>query len=130
MKYGYILFFVATALLFSSCKKEESPELVNSWKLIEILADPGDGSGTFQPVTSDKVVSFYADGTVTSNASICTMETQIGNGSSGTYSSVDSTITVNGCATTGFPLTFEMSGANLILNYPCFEPCKEKYALQ
>lgn len=130
MKYNYALLFAAITLLFSSCKKEEEPDLVNSWKLIEVLADPGDGSGTFQPVTSDKVVSFYTDGTVTSNASICTMETQVGTSSTGTYSTVDSTIAVDDCVINGFPLTFEMSGSNLILNYPCIEPCREKYELQ
>lgn len=130
MKHRYILLFTTITLFFSSCEKEEEPELINSWKLIEVLADPGDGSGTFQPVTSDKVVSFYTDGTVTSNASICTMQTQAGTPSTGTYSTVDSTITVDDCVINGFSLTFEVSGVNLILNYPCIERCSEKYEVQ
>lgn len=116
-------------VLFSSCKKEEdgNPDLQHSWKLIAVLADPGDGSGTFQAVSSDKTVSFFLDGTVSSNGSICTMGTEVGTGSTGTYSVADSTINVDGCPVAHFPLTFEMQGANLILNYPCIEACREKY---
>lgn len=128
MSFRYITFLLMLSVVLVSCKKEEDPALVNKWHLIEQLADPGDGSGTFQPVSSNKTVEFFEDGTITSNGSLCGMSSEVGSGSSGTYSTADSTITVDNC---GFdppnPMTFEMQGENLIINYPCIEPCREKY---
>ncbi len=130
MKSRYILLFSALVLVFASCKKEsEDPTLINTWKLIEVLADPGDGSGTFQPVTSDKTISFFADGTVTSNANLCQMSTDTGMGSAGTYSETELSITPDNCGVSAFVMTYELTGANLILSYPCFEACREKYVV-
>lgn len=111
----------------------ENPEdredgLTSKWQLMEQLADPGDGSGTFQPVLSQKTVSFYEDGSVVSNGSLCYMTTDVGNGSDGTFNSLDSTILVNGCDfSPPFPLTIEIVDGYLVLNYPCIEACREKY---
>jgi hypothetical protein len=130
MKSRYILFFSALVLVFASCKKvSEDPTLINTWKLMEVLADPGDGSGTFQPVTSDKTISFFADGTVTSNGNLCQMSTETGTGSAGTYSEAEMSITPDNCGFAPFVMTYELDGANLILSYPCFEPCREKYVV-
>lgn len=130
MKSRYNLLFSALVIAFTSCEKEEQDsELVNSWKLIEVLADPGDGSGTFQPVTSDKIISFFEDGTVTSNGILCQMSSETGTGSTGTYSETELSITPDNCGFAAFVMTYEFAGANLIINYPCFEPCREKYEL-
>jgi len=53
-----ITLFAITYLLFVSCDNYsdpviETPELLGTWRLIEVLADPGNGSGTFNPVDSD-----------------------------------------------------------------------------
>ena len=37
---------------------------LGTWRLIEVRADPGDGSGTFQPVISSKTVTFETNGTM------------------------------------------------------------------
>jgi hypothetical protein len=115
-----------------ACNTEtpEDPDdgLTSKWQLIEQLADPGDGSGTFQPVSSQKTVSFYEDESVVCNGSLCYMTTNVGNGTSGTFSAQDSTILVSGCDfSPPFPLTVEMVDGYLVLNYPCIEPCREKY---
>lgn len=44
---------------------------LGSWELIEVLADPGDGSGTIEPVESNKTMDFSANGIVTTNSSLC-----------------------------------------------------------
>ena len=72
MKYIQVTLLSLVVLLAVSCNSEDV-ELVNKWQLIEMLADPGDGSGGFEPVTSNKVIEFWDDGTITSNGSICTM---------------------------------------------------------
>ncbi|MFM1876136.1 MAG: hypothetical protein RL266_1873 [Bacteroidota bacterium] len=120
---------MAVILTCVSCNtEEEEPQLIGQWHLIEQLADPGDGSGTFQPVVSDKMIEFFEDGSLVSNGSLCTMAAQAGNGSTGTYSTTDSTISVDNCGfAPPYPMTFELQGGFLILNYPCIEPCREKY---
>ena len=125
----YLTVFVVLSCFLFSCSEEDS-EVVSKWKLIEQLADPGDGSGTFQPVESDKTVTFYEDETFISNGTLCTMTVNVGNGSTGSYSLQDSTITVDGCGfSTPYAMTFEVQGSFMILNYPCIEPCREKYAM-
>ncbi len=130
MKLRYTLLFSAFLFILTSCKKEETPELVNSWKLIEILADPGDGSGTFQPVSSNKIISFFANGSVTSNGQLCNMGTESNASSEGTYAEAETAITPDNCGIAPFVIYYEFDGSNLILNYPCFEACREKYELR
>lgn len=125
------LALILSTLLFISCQNEQQEtdaDLVGKWKLTAVLMDPGDGSGTFQSVTSDKIVEFHADGTITSNGSICFPSSQISNPTSGTYSLKDSTIQSEFCMK-DLPLTtrFSKKGATLIISYTCFEPCREKY---
>lgn len=114
-------------LSISSCKKQKDPQLISEWRLIEVLADPGDGSGTFQPVISDKTIEFFSDGTVTSNGNLCTMSSPSGTGSSGSYDETEMTVTPDNCGVAAFVILYELSGENLILSYPCIEACREKY---
>ncbi|MDP4662626.1 MAG: hypothetical protein NWS74_03095 [Salibacteraceae bacterium] len=119
---------ILTALAVISCKKKDDveSELYGTYKLIETLADPGDGSGTFQPVSSDKTVTLYNDGTITSNGELCRLNTETGTSTAGTYSFTDSTISSSDCTTFGF----ELSGNTLILNYQCIEACRGKFLKQ
>lgn len=64
-------------LLFSgvllSCSKSDShtsadTSLPGTWKLIETLADPGDGSGTWQPATQLVTLTFTDGGFIQGNA--------------------------------------------------------------
>ena len=120
------------AILLLSCSEIDDNTtdsvLTGKWKLTEILMDPGDGSGTFHPVSSNKITEFHSDGTITSNGSICMASGETNFSGSGTYSLADSTIHSADCGT-GLPLNtrFKMEGASLIISYPCDEPCREKY---
>jgi len=128
MKKIIILFGILLTVF--SCDKSDDKQidtdLIGKWALIEVLADPGDGSGTFHPVQSNKIVEFHTDGTITSNGTICDMSIEANETTSGTYSLVDSTISPADC---NYPMKikFEHSGSLLILYYPCFEPCRIKY---
>ncbi len=115
-----------TGLLSAACSKNKA-ELVGRWRLVEILADPGDGSGRFHPVSSDKILEFYSDGIVKSNGRICNMSVSADSPSSAKYSLIDSTITSPDCTYLPFKITFKQIGDTLIVNYPCIEPCREKY---
>lgn len=130
MKKG-IIFFALIALL-CSCNNDDDndtpdTELVGNWKLTEILSDPGDGSGTFIAVVSEKEMEFYTDGSVISNGALCNISTQSDTPSEGTYSITDGTISSPLCNTSQFNIYFEIDGSNLIINYPCIEACRAKF---
>lgn len=116
-------------LTLISCDNTDADDtanaLVGTWKYTEMLADPGNGSGTFILVTSDKTITFDALGNVTSNGSLCDMSTASNNSSSGTYDLTTNTINSNSCPNSN--IIYEFSGTSLILNYPCIEPCKAKF---
>jgi len=126
MKKG-ILFLALMGFLSSCCKEDDDmksncSDIVGSWKLTEVLADPGDGSGTFHSVTSSKTLKFNKSGNVTSNGSICEMSIESNSNSSATYSEDNETIN---CQNT--EIRYELNGNTLVLTYPCFEACEAKY---
>lgn len=121
--------FLISSVFFSSCAKE--PEVVKrtiagNYLLTELLADPGNGSGTFTAVSSSKTLTFGTNNSINSNGDICSMGSDANQPSFGTFSLQDSTISVNNC----FVIDFELNGNELILSYPCIEPCKAKYTRQ
>jgi hypothetical protein len=125
-----ILVLAAIILTAISCSKNDddtSNNLLNgTWKLAEVLADPGDGSGTFNSVNSNKNLIFSNGGNLSSNGAICDMSIETNASSTGTYSEVDSTINSTHCP--NITLKYELNGNTLILIYPCIEPCKAKYS--
>ena len=129
MKKMFLILFVG--LLLSCTDKDDKTidlDLIGKWRLIEVLLDPGDGSGTFYNITSDKTIEFHSDGTITSNGSICAATGRANIPSAGTYSLVDSTISSPDCANDlPFNTRFKKEGSSIIISYPCVEPCKEKY---
>lgn len=126
---GFIYSFIVLAILLS-CSKDEADkntDLHSSWHLTEQLIDPGDGSGTFQSVESNKMIHFYNDGSVTSNGQLQSLSAESDFSSSGIYSFSDSTIIVNHYDNSTLSIRFEMENSYLILFYPCIEPCIAKY---
>ena len=129
-----LLMFILIGVICSCNTKDDSTEpstadLIGEWRLIENLADPGDGSGVFVSVDSEKMVEFNSDGTITSNGSLCNMSPLSDTGSNGTYSLTESTIDSESCFTDEdlFDISFVIEGASLIISYPCIEPCQSKY---
>jgi hypothetical protein len=117
-----ILLFLS---LLISCKKKERDSLTGTWELKEVLMDPGNGSGVFTAVSSDKNLVFHTNGNVNSNGIICDMSIESNTSTSGTYSENDSTIISATCQ--NLIIKYELNGDTLILIYPCFEACKAKY---
>lgn len=128
-----ILLLVTGLVLVIACNNDDDNQTVvdgtilGEWALMEVLADPGDGSGTFQPVQSNKTLTFNSNGEVTSNGNICTINDETTVATNGTYSEDNHTITGN-CSFAAYPITYEIDADdNLILNHPCIEACGEKY---
>jgi hypothetical protein len=124
-----LMILFSTGVLISCSKSDDykNSDLIGEWKLVEVLADPGDGSGTFHSVSSEKIIEFQSNGIVTSNGSICDMSVESVSSSSGTYSLSDSTINSSGCSNTPLKIKFRKEGSGLIISYPCDEACIAKY---
>lgn len=126
-------FFTCIAALFIivSCSDDDdntvNADILGTWGLSEVLADPGDGSGTFVPVDSPREVTFNADGTYTSNSeSFCSFMIETGiQASTGTYTE---TAIHCGDANPASDLLYTIdANGSLIISYPCIEPCQAKY---
>ncbi len=122
-----ILTISIIAMTLISCYKGKDEELTMSgtWKLTEVLADPGDGSGTFNPVNSNKTLTFNSNGMVTSNGEICSMSVESNKSSTGTFTETNFTIQSSYCP--DITIGFKVIGNELILTYPCIEPCRLKF---
>lgn len=127
------ILLLAVAVLFAvSCESDDNNNSSNNtvsgyWVLAEILIDPGDGSGTFQPVQSTKTLFFNTeDSTITANGSLCSIIADYGITSEGTYSETNKTISVD-CGDDFTTLNYEIINGELILYYPCIEACQAKY---
>ena len=123
MKISFAILVILS--LFTSCKKNKRDSLTGTWELKEVLMDPGNGSGVFTAVSSDKNLVFHTNGNVNSNGIICDMSIESNTSTSGTYSENDSTIISATCQ--NLIIKYELIGDTLILIYPCFEACKAKY---
>ncbi|WP_186754117.1 lipocalin-like domain-containing protein [Echinicola salinicaeni] len=121
--------------LISSCNDDDrdmnaETSIVGTWKLSEIYNDPGDGSGTFEEIDGEKMVTFHADGTFTSNGIMCSNYVTTETPSSGTYSMADSTFMTSACDEPTNKYKFEISGKTLSIYYPCIEGCGSRYSKQ
>lgn len=128
-----IVTLITAGILFSCNNDDDSNsvvDLIGNWKLIEVLADPGDGKGTFSSVDSDRIISFKSGGIITSNGNLCEMGVNSDIQTSGTYSKSESTFNSSDCNNSEYDFTFEQNGNILIINYPCIEPCRAKYKKQ
>ncbi len=116
-------------LLFACDKNNDCPgeQLFGRWKLYRVLLDPGDGSGTFQNVTSSKFLEFHLDGKVSSNGLICDLGIESNTSSSAAFSLLDSTITCFDFSNTPYKIHFYQNGSTLNIYYPCDEPCIVQY---
>ncbi len=128
-----LLFIALFATLAGGCSSTpNSPdlnldkgEITGKWQLTETLSDPGDGSGTWQPVENGKTLEFTSNGLVKSSTSFC-HEEDINETS---YDNVENMISTD-CGENTFELKYEVKDGDLYV-YPhnprCAEACGSKY---
>lgn len=104
----------------------EDDELIGTWELIEVLADPGDGSGIFRPFESDKTIEFKRNGIVTTNGSLCEPYYEEIK-KSGSFSLSDNTISTNCQGLDIQKIFFELENQYLILNFISIEGYSQKF---
>ena len=129
-------------VIISGCTSDDSKStdekgLIGKWKLFEQLADPGDGSGTFKPISSERVIEFFSDGTVEINGVLCFMTAEVRDKETGTFSvtsdttadtTFDGEIIPNTCSSRSAKVYFDLpASGNLILWYQCIEGCGQKF---
>ena len=114
----------------------ENPGLIGTWLLVEQYADPGDGSGEYQNVDSEKAIEFLEEGIFKSNGELCDLNSEAGDNTSGTYVMNDTIISQfssenylipDGCNTEDFKIYYHLEEGSLVLSYPCIEGCGQKY---
>lgn len=118
-----LLIFIAAVSILTSCYNCIEDEATDKYYLIEVLLDPGDGSGIFEPVESEKFIELHQDGTVTSNGEICGFGVESNSATAGTFAFDTNTISTPYC----IDLSFELVENELIIDYPCIEPCRAKF---
>ncbi|WP_297763881.1 hypothetical protein [uncultured Muriicola sp.] len=122
-----VIFFM---LFLCSCKKDDinpNNALEGTWRLIEMYADPGDGSGDFRPVNSQKNITFKADGTYSSNGNVCDFSTMANEDTQGNYLALDVGYQIVCESEFSTELRLEIREGYLIVSFFCIEPCQQKF---
>jgi hypothetical protein len=124
-----IIFMSLILPLLISCNNEDLDfdEITGKWQLVEVLMDPGDGSGTFESVTSNRTITFAASGEFIAKGELCDISISDTNASSGSYSTGDETLTIDDCIGTNNTISYILDDKSLILVYTCIEGCRHKY---
>ena len=134
--------FIVLLVVISSCSSDDSKSaeegIVGKWKLMEQYSDPGDGSGDFQTINSNRVIQFLSDGTIEINGSLCFMASDVGDVETGTYvitssneadTTFDGEIIPNTCSSRSARVYFDLpKSGKLVLWYPCIEGCAQKFS--
>lgn len=124
------LIFMALLGLVINCSDDSGnvdTSLNGKWQLRAVLYDPGDGSGTFQAVDSEKYIEFLSNQEVRSNGNLCYGGIGSDDPSFGVYVLPDSILQIDECPQNILSTRFRIQNGKLILSYPCIEPCEEKY---
>jgi hypothetical protein len=121
-------FGILILIVIFSCATNEkdsigNPAAIGTWKLIEVLSDPGDGSGVYTPVNSDKTITFFANGKVEASVKLCGSSSN-NESTTARFDEEKSIIIPNGCS---YNINVEFKDSYMFLTLPCIEPCGEKY---
>lgn len=127
----YTFLFLFPFLMAFTCEDDNNYivtdiELLGKWILTAQLLDPGDGSGTFQPVTSNLTLDFLSNGIVhITYGSFCSFNIQSEDSGTGNYDI--NTNTINPFCAPEISIEYEIERGDLILYFSCIEACAEKY---
>ncbi len=127
-----IFSFLIVIIVISACSKNKNTdtEAIGTWKLVEQLMDPGDGSGIFVAVESEKTITFLKKGKIESNGALCSIDGQNETSSKGSYNVDDYTITIEDCFDgdqNSLTFNYEIVDSYLILTFQCIEGCQQKF---
>jgi hypothetical protein len=101
-------------------------EFVGEWKLIETMSDPGDGSGKFHKIDSEKTLKIEPNGKIKSNGELCYLSTTTENRTNGQLIKDSNETILKSCDKKYKPI-YKLTENFIIVYYPCKEGCAEKY---
>lgn len=102
-------------------------ELEGTWLLTEVLFDPGDGSGEFEPSDAGFRITLNRDNTFEANFHVCRVFEE-GDRRSGTFSRIaESEILISCDGSIANGVQGRLEDGNLIFYYPCVEPCVYRF---
>lgn len=131
---SYLLIFFP--VLFLSCSSDDNfvvdylPTNNSLWQLEATLFDPGDGSGTFTPVQSDRTLAFEAN-RIISNGPFCSLMAPAGPEEEAVYGRDETEVIAAPCSNMSdsllLILMYEEATDRLMLDLGCNEPCQLRY---
>ncbi|MGV3695635.1 hypothetical protein [Flavobacterium sp.] len=126
--YSVLALFVA-ACSSSTDRESETSEFLGKWKLTHMLMDPGDGSGTYEPVAGEYTLEFLTNGSIRTNYPLCNLNVQAGaDDFTFPYIASENRIPSTACDyPEEYSINYHIDGGNLILSFPCIEGCLEKF---
>ena len=134
MKTIHIISVFLLVLLSVSCKdqeilRNEESGLVGKWKLVEYLADPGDGSGTWQPVSEElsHTIEFHADGRFTEVKGKALSSVPLFKAYKLKDGNLIEMLPIDESTDSHIWTYTDLSATKLTLSYGCIEACGGKY---
>jgi len=132
----YQLPFILLIVLSVGCEKEEPfgdvPFPPPIWELEATLFDPGDGSGVFESVESERRIGFIS-GKVATNGSFCDLTGIVGPETEARFDEVLDKIVVENCDASGEDMLLGLEVSEdqeiLTISLPCEAPCLLRYRI-
>ncbi|GGM90784.1 hypothetical protein GCM10010967_24810 [Dyadobacter beijingensis] len=108
---------------------KENNGLVGKWKIVEYLADPGDGSGKYQAVTGESghIIEFKENGEFVETKGLAQSSTPMFNAYKVLEGNKIEMIPIDKNAPSHTWYYSELSAGKLTLGYGCIEACSGKY---
>jgi hypothetical protein len=117
-----------------SCKKNNNAEgpyndsIIGKWKIIEVYADPGDGSGKFRKTDSKKSLEITSDSIFVKNGNVCNININTQREEKSSYvilsNNTRQVLKADICST---DLNIKVEKGILTIYYSCIEGCGEKF---
>lgn len=124
-------FWLIILVYIASCRSDDNTPATDGisgeWRLIEVLADPGDGSGLFIPVESQKQITILDNDTFSSNGELCDLSILAGSPTEGIILEDDQGYYLDCESTLAGTVRLNIENGNLIVSFFCIEPCLHKY---
>ena len=127
-----LLLMLPVALMFLSCQEDRDDQvtpnqLEGTWLLTEVLFDPGDGSGEFEPSDAGFRITLNADNSFEANFHVCRVFEE-GERLTGSFTRIAQSEILITCSESFVNgIQGRLEEGNLVFYYPCIEPCVYRF---
>ncbi len=127
-----LILLLPVALLLLACQNDRDDrvtpnQLEGTWLLTEVLFDPGDGSGEFEPSDAGFQITLNSDNSFEANFHVCRVFEE-GERLTGSFTRIAVSEILIACSESVVNgIQGRLEEGNLIFYYPCIEPCVYKF---